>query len=485
MRVRFGPWTPDQPDLDSGGLEEATNCAPVDAGYAAISSLTDEASATISVSTGLSVRSAAMLIDGQGIGHIFAGVLGNTAHLYKVITGSGATVTNVDRTATYATGLIYPWQWTIFGNTVLAANGTDTMQVYTVGGSSQFRDQSASASAPLGLALCTVRDFVFNGRITPAGTAVQNRVQWCQINNPLRWTPSPRLQSDFQDLSGSGSVVAMTGGDFAAILTDYSTWRATYVGSPIIFRFDEVSPGVGCLAPGSVARYQNLTFFLSPSGFQLFDGQECFAIGKGKIDDYFFSNFSLTVPTNAIYNLSAVIDPFRKLYVVAFPLSAGGKRLLIYHWPTQRWTLGSVGAIDCLLGAKRLIITSGDARVIGSSNLGIAAFNSTHAYAEFRGSATTATFATGEAQVFEDTRAFVRGVRPLIQNTANTTTTVEVGKRNRLDETASYGSAVSVNANGLAPLRANARYLRTRLNISGGFERAIGFDFDAIPSGKR
>ena len=46
-------------------------------------------------------------------------------------------------------------------------------------------------------------------------------------------------------------------------------------------------------------------------------------------------------------------------------------------------------------------------------------------------------------------------------------------------------SAVNVNANGLAPVRADARYLRARVKVTGGFQRAIGFDIDAVRSGKR
>src|SRR4029079_7416199 len=107
----------------------------------------------------------------------------------------------------------------------------------------------------------------FAGRIS----SFNNRVQWSQINSPLRWSRSQQNQSDFQDLPGDGgNIVGITGVDFASILTDRSVWRAVYVGAPVIFRFDEVAPNTGCIASGSIARYQNYTFFLSGNGFMGF-----------------------------------------------------------------------------------------------------------------------------------------------------------------------------------------------------------------------
>ena len=120
------------------------------------------------------------------------------------------------------------------------------MQVYTLGSSTRFADQSASASAPVATYLAVVRDFVFAGRIS----SFFNRVQWCQINNPLRWGRSQQNQSDLQDLPGEGgNVVGITGGDFATILTDRSVWRGSYIGAPLIFRFDELAPNTGCMPP--------------------------------------------------------------------------------------------------------------------------------------------------------------------------------------------------------------------------------------------
>lgn len=487
MRVKFGPWTPDQPDLDSGGLEECVNCLPLASGYGALrDAVTLSGSAAV---PGLVCGS--QIVEDPGVGaYMFVGQrspvrLGRMFLAIQSGTGTSATFANVSRTASYSS-TVAGWSMVQFGSTVLAANGADAMQVGST--SSNFRDQSASASAPVARYLAPVRDFVFAGNLSGA----RNRVQWCQINNPLRWTPSPRAQSDFQDLPDTGNIVGMTGGDFAAIFTERAIWRATYVGSPIIFRFDQVAPNVSVLAPASIARYQNLSFFLGKTGFQVFDGQQVLPIGDGGVDK-FALNFVEDWDTNNS-NLRGIVDRYNKLYIMSVRSTASGFKLLIYNFVSQNWAIVEK-PVTWLTESLALAAGKIDAAWIPSvpasqtlrDRLGIGLFNASDAaYQEFySANRLTATFATGESQLFPDRRGFVKGIRPLIQGNSSTTITAEVGKRDRLNQTVTYTSPVTANSNGVVPVRADARYHRVRVNVSGGFERAIGFDIEATPSGRR
>lgn len=497
MRVKFGPWTPDQPDLDSGGLEECVNCMPLESGYGAVrqaQTLSGTSSAPLNIDNSFGAYGTLGPNEGS---HLFIGTSRAAAsssastggiHLYRYFYGVNSTAVSralVDRTATYASSTD-AWSFTRFGNSIIAASDDNPMQILT-SGATQFRDMSASASAPNATTLATVRDFVFAGNLGPT---TGNRVQWCQINNAQRWTPSPRNQSDFQDLPETGDIIAMTGGDFAAIMTMRSVWRATYVGSPVIFRFDEVAPNVQCLSRRSAARYQNLTFFLARSGFQVFDGQQCIPIGAGKVDRYVLDDSAVK---NNEGRVIGVIDPVARLYVVSLP---DRLRLLVYNFGTQGWSLISKAhrfpAASIMQGGRALEQSPVDVTFdAGPSDnrLGIGLFTADTGDANYNefisDTRMTATFATGEAQLFPDHRGFVKGVRPLIQGNSSTSITAEVGKRNKLNESVSYGSAVTVNANGMAPLRADARFHRVRLNVANGFDRAIGFDLDATRSGKR
>lgn len=489
MRYKFGEWSPDQPCFENTGLYDVRNTVPSEGGhyepFPSASPISDAVSVT--------ANSAIAVRDTSGTSYLF--VAGKT-NLYRQSASAWA---NVDRTASYsansADSLDIKWSFAQFGDGLYACNGNNAMQFYTLGTSTQFLNMSASASAPEAAYLATVRDHMFAARIN----GFENRVQWSRINNPTRWTPSVRFQADYQDIPNGGYVQGITGGDFATILMEESIYRASYVGSPLIYRFDELAPGIGCLAPYSVARFQAVTFFLSRSGFYAFDGNQAIPIGDNKIDDWFLDN------SNAAYygNMTATIDPVRKLYMVSFASSGSATgapdRTLIYNWATQRWSYLTVG-YRALFGARTVGYTLEGLDAISTDldALGIsldsdqwkggtkfyAAIDNDFKLCEFTGAALTAQFETGCAQIVEDRRSFVTGVRPLVEGTT-AKVTAAIGKRDRLIDNITWTSSTDLNSNGWCPQRANSRYHRVRMNISGSFTHAVGFDFYSRPEGLR
>ncbi len=153
MRVLFGRLQTDQPDLLNGDLEEAENCIPYVQSYGPFPEPVAYSAAADAV-----VRGGYSTKDLSNNVYTF---LGTDGKLYR----ESATVLNdVTRTATYTTATEFPgWEFETFGNTVIATNGTDPLQVYTLGTSTRFLDISASASAPVAAHIAVVRDFVFTG----------------------------------------------------------------------------------------------------------------------------------------------------------------------------------------------------------------------------------------------------------------------------------------------------------------------------------
>ena len=486
MRVTFGRLQTDQPDLLNGDLEEAENCIPYMNSYGPF----PEPVAYSSSAPG-TVRGAYSTKDLSGT--VFT-VIATEGQLYKE---SATALNNISRTASYTTANDGPnWEFETFGNTVIAANGSDAMQVYTIGTSTKFLDQSASASAPVARHIAVVRDFLFTGH----QPSIENRVQWSRINNPLRFGVSQRFQSDYQDLPGTDQIIKkITGGDFAAILTNTSVWRATYVGSPIIFRFDEVARNVGCYASGSVARFQNLTFFLSDSGMYVFDGQQCTPIGLEQVDEAILAELNLSY----LYRITATIDPVNRLYLMAYPSTSSTdgtcNRIAIYSWATQRWSFASetievlfnhltsgytLEGLDAL-GTLESLAFSLDSSAYQGGLSALSCVNSLHQIARFTGSAKTARFTTGEAELVTDARAFVRSLRPLVQGNSSTSISVQVGGRDRLVDDVTWTSASSMNATGTCPVRSNARYHRLKMTVSNGFDRVIGSEVEWVKEGVR
>jgi hypothetical protein len=486
MRVLFGKLQSDQPDLLNGDLEEAENCVPYINSYGPFPQPVAYSAAAPDV-----VRGAYSTKDLTGTTFT---VLATEKYLYKE---SSTALNDISRTATYTTANDGPaWEFETFGNTVIAANGSDAMQVYTIGTSTKFLNQSASASAPVARHIAVVRDFLFTGH----QPNLENRAQWSRINNPLRFGVSQRFQSDYQDLPGTDQIIKkVTGGDFAAILTNTSVWRATYVGSPIIFRFDEVARNVGCLASGSAARFQNLTFFLSDSGMYAFDGQSCSPIGIEQVDEAILDEINKSY----LYRVTSTIDPVNRLYLMAYPSSSSTdgtcNRIAIYSWQTQRWSFASesveflfnhmtsgytLEGLDAL-GTLETLAFSLDSSAWQGGLSALSCVNTSHQIARFTGSAKTARFTTGEAELVTDARAFVRSLRPLVQGNSSTAVSVQVGARSRLVDDVTWTNASSMNATGTCPVRSNARYHRMRMEVVGGFDRVIGSEVEFTKEGVR
>ena len=107
--------------------------------------------------------------------------------------------------------------------------------------------------------------------------------------------------------------------------------------------------------------------------------------------------------------------------------------------------------------------------------LQLTAFDTSHNLARFTGTGLAATIETSEFQPLPGRRCFINKVRPIIEG-SDAVATVQMANRNKGTDTASFGSAVSLNTSGDAPVREDNRYHRVRVNISGGFDHAQGCD---------
>ena len=106
------------------------------------------------------------------------------------------------------------------------------------------------------------------------------RARWSGIGDATSWAVSATTQADFQDIMDMGSITGLVGGEYATILMEKGIVRASYIGSPLIFQFDNVETRRGCKVPGSVANVGHFVFYLSDDGFYMFNGQTSKAIGR-------------------------------------------------------------------------------------------------------------------------------------------------------------------------------------------------------------
>lgn len=476
-RITLGEWTPDQPGL-ANGLQRAENVYPKAVGYGAVPTVVDYSAAA---SENLNNVVAGRTTVGGTI--LFAG---GATKLFK-LDSADLSMDNVSKSGNYTTPTDQRWRFTQFGDVVIAANGYDKLQGFNVNSASLFAD--LAADAPTARYVTIVRDFVVAGNIQ---SDYPNRVQWSALNDEASWTTSATTQADYQDIPDGGTVVGITGGEFGLVLMDRSIYRMSYVGSPLVFQFDNITRNLGCYEANSVIQYAGMTFFLGDDGFYACDGQTILPIGNEKVNRYFFDD----VDQGTIYLMSAAVDPAKKLIIWAYASknSATVDKLIIYNFQTQKWSSGTTTAdriattstpavtlegMDAY-GTLETIMTSFDSRLWLGGRLQLAGVNGTK-IVTFTGANATAYLETGDVEVPGSTSAITM-VKPLVDNGSGN---VAISTRRLLNETVSYGSQSTADSENRVSIRSVGRYHRLQLSPTGSWTTAIGMDIELNGLGTR
>lgn len=478
QRITFGEWMPDQPGL-TGALMDAKNVVSQAVGYGPLPS-----AATFSQQASENLTT---LIAGKtplSATKLFAA--GST----KIFDVSGVGVlTNVSKAGGYTPNANNDrFRFTQFGNVIIGTNFNNPMQAFTLGTSTLFAD--LAASAPVCKYLTVVRDFVVTGYTLESSVNYPTRVRWSDINDETNWTSGPTSQADYQDLPDGGHIVGMRGGEFGLVFCEKAVYRMTYIGTPLIFQFDNISRGKGCIAASSIAQTQGVTFFLSDDGFYLCDGQSVMPIGAEKIDRWFFSNADET----AFDLMSAAIDPIRKLVIWNFKDVFAQRKLIIYNFKTQKWTYGDANSeyisdastsavtldeldaispsIDALAVSLDSILYIGGKYFLGGTN---GSYVVTYNGQPATGQIVTGDIATG--------RSVITLARPQVDNGS---ASVSVASRTLLSDVVTFGTSVAADSENRVSLRSNGNYHRLQVTPTGAsWKTAIAIDVDITSQGVR
>jgi hypothetical protein len=470
--ITLGEWLPDQAGI-TGALTEAKNVSPLAVGYGSMSGVANYSDAAA-----------------EDLTTVFAGKFAGQTTLFasgasKIFKFDGADLDldNVSKSGGYTA--VNRINFTQYGNSIIAATGTDKLQRWQLGTSTAFAD--LDASAPTARFVTVVRDFVVAAR----EQNLSNKVYWSDINDETDWTPSNTSQSDSQVIPDGGDIQGITGGEFGLVLMERGIQRMSYVGSPLFFQFDNISRNIGCYEPNSIVQYGGLTYFLSDDGFYVCDGQKVVPIGNEKVDRYFFRNCN----ESELPKMSTAVDPINKLIVWCYVTSTGNRELLIYNWQVGKWThaettanyvssaatsgitlegLDVFGTIDSLtisldarqwVGGKFILAGTQGARIV-----------------TFEGSRMTADIQTGDISV-AGANTLVSLIRPQVDNG---NASVAVASRNRLDGGINYSSLVSADAENRASVRSVGKYHRIKIVPSGDqWRTVVAMDVDIIPTGGR
>ena len=476
QKILFGEWMPDQPGI-SGALMDAKNVVSQAVGYGPLNSAaTFSAAAAESLTTLVAGKTPA------GVTKLFAA---GSTKIYEV-SGVGA-LTNVSKAGGYSAADRF--RFTQFGNTIIGTDYNSVLQSFVLGTSSAFGN--LSASAPIAKYITVVRDFVVVAFTNESGTVYPTRVRWSDINDETTWTSGSTSQADYQDIPDGGQITGIRGGEYGLIFMEKAIHRMSYIGTPLIFQFDNISRGKGCISAGSIAQVQGISFFLSDDGFYMCDGQSIKPIGNEKIDRWFYE----IADEAAFGTMSCAVNPVKKLVIWNFKTVNGNRQLLIYNFNTSKWTYGDAGA-DYISDASTTSVTLEE---IDSISASIDALNvsldsilfiggkyflggTNGAYVvTYNGLPATAKIVTGDVDA--GSRSLVTLVRPQVDNGS---ASVAVVSRTLLSESVEFGTATAADSENRVSLRSNGRYHRFQVNPTGSnWKTAVGMEIDLVGQGAR
>jgi len=127
--------------------------------------------------------------------------------------------------------------------------------------------------------------------------------------------------------------------DTFMIYKEDSIYSMTYVGTPFIFAFRQLSPSVGALSKNCIAEYDGGHFFFGNGDIYINDGQKVISILPHKIRDYIFQSID-----GEEYKKSFVVADYGRTEMWAcFPTAEGASgqcnKAVVWNWTNQAFTI--------------------------------------------------------------------------------------------------------------------------------------------------
>ena len=487
MIIPFGEYAPDRPDFGNQGAIVAKNVIPHETGYQAFASL-------VSFSDALDAycRGAFTTTDPDGNIVMYSG---NQSKLYRLV---AITQTDASKSGGYNCATDSNWQFIKWEDKCIATNFDDPIQIITLG-ATQFAD--LSGAPPKARHISVVRDFVVVGNTNdPTDGNVPHRVRWCGINDETAWTVSATTQADFQDLESNGGwVQAIIGNqERGVIFQERAVWLMSYVGSPVVFQFDQVEDARGAYCPRGVISVGNIIYYIADDGFYAYSAGQSIPIGNNKVDETFLDELD----DSYLHRVTVAAVPKHKIIIWSYPSSdsvdGNPDKCLLYNWSIGKWAFAEFDH-ELIFRAQSLGVTldgmdtaypqldqipfSLDSKIFMGGALELATFDTDHKLSYFTGTSQDATFETGEFQAFKGQRSEINELTPLIDGGTHS---VQIGTRETQKGTVSWSNEVNEEASGKCSVRSNSRYHRIRVKNTGDFTNAIGVEINtAYPSGDR
>ena len=512
MDIALGPWTPDQPAFANRGVVDAKNVYRTATGYRPFNrpSMVSEplpeptitgmfygkdADSNLSVFVATNTRiwrytATKNWADVSKAGGYVEGY--DTSSVRLTLSGmrrndvtDGIERGEPDDVAPSTTRDRDRWASVQFEDRLILANLNNPMQVWNLNGQPDSKFADLSPSAPRASKLAVVRDFVFAGDTWDIDDGfVPFRVRWSGLRRPTEWDYSATTQADFNDFPDAGNVMGIVGGNYATILCEKGIYIGTFVGPPVIFQFDKIKQARGCFASGSIIAQDSVIYYLADDGFHAISGAETRNISAERVTQWFWNELNVKF----VDYISAATGPENDVIYWLFCGKGSTEgipnRVLIYNVPLGEWSYAEIEMealgefaqpsynldeldsispnIEDLPAPLDSRYYKQGARLFGGLRNG--------KLAAFSGTPLDAVIETKDVQIAPPGRAAITTINAITE--APVKVAVQVGTRTRQGDPVKWGKQISVLTEGLYTARAEGRYHRLRLYLSGDWRSA-------------
>ncbi len=473
---RFGPFKPDLPTLGSDGSDVVTNAIPGQNGYRPVKGLEPFTDAVND-----RVLASVFVISSAGA---VSGFAATRTDLFQVELESFDNVTRNGGEA-YNTASDGVWDFELFEDQVFASNFDDAIQVFDLGGSTDFSERGISPKARY---MMVINGFLFllnineDGRVRPTG------VRWSSRDDPLSF-PEPGTTEAVQTLSDRRILASrygeITGGESglvsadAVIFQEEAVTSVNFIGGRRTFSFNVIEGARGCNSPGSIIQVGGLVFYLDNAGFYVTDGTSSTPIGNKLIDEFFYKNVS----ADSLKDVRGGDDLRLKIVYWNVQDVNGDRFTLVYNYDIAEWGfLDNLFQVQVFTQSLNPGFTFDDLQRLSDTLDGLpasldsdlfkgggipifSAFDNQNRLSTFTGPNLPATLRTPEVELIEDARAYVQFSRALIDT--NDFTVAPVTRDDLADERI-VGAPRQKGPGGTCLHRKTARYWGLEIKVGDG-----------------
>ena len=284
--------------------------------------------------------------------------------LEKIYVHNGTAWTNITRQTTgsdvdYNATAKEGWTSTMLGGILVMANGYDQPQFWGLSAGvpsvSTKMDNLTNWAAGAGsdhypVAVRSFRSFLVALNLTEAGTPFSRKVKWSTEAGvqsvPSSWDENSATvdAGEYELADTKGPILdGMPLRDTFMIYKDDSVYSMSYIGTPFIFAFRQLSPSIGALTKNCVAVLSNGDHFILGKGdIYKNDGQKIESILPHKIRDYLFDFMDA-----ANYEKSFVVADYGRTEMWACFPSADNEsnqctKAIVWNWTNGSFTIRDI-----------------------------------------------------------------------------------------------------------------------------------------------